>query len=95
MIVITNINFKDFLKAVLILAKGNGFFCKYFPTKGSAIRFELFNKKDDREPVKMWVVHKDLKTKKIYSGDLKKACKEIGVMKKDFENLITNKFKVN
>lgn len=95
MAVATKISFKDFLKAVPILAERSGFLCRYFPTKGSKRRFELFRTKDDEKPTKMWVVHEDLKTKKIYSDDLKKACKEIGVTKEDFEDLITNKFKKN
>lgn len=93
MAVPTKINFKDFVKAVHVLASRNGFLCKYFPTKGSERRFELFENKEDEAPAKMWVVHEDRKTKRIYSDDLKKACKEIGVTKKDFESLIANKFK--
>ena len=90
----TGIDFKDFLKAVPILARKKGFIPKFYPTRGSAIRFELFNNKTDTEPAKMWVVHEDKREKKVYSDDLKKACKEIGVSKKDFEDLIKRKFKL-
>lgn len=89
----TNIDFKDYLKAVPILAIRRGYLLKSYRKDGSAIRFELFKNETDAVPERMWVVHEDLREKKIYSDDLKKACKELGVTKKDFENLIRNKFK--
>ncbi len=89
----TNIDFKDYLRAVPILAIRRGYILKSFRKNGSVIRFELFKNETDDKPEKMWVVHEDLKEKKIYSDDLKKACKELGVTKKDFDNLIRNKFK--
>lgn len=89
----TNIDFQDFLKAVRILAVRRGFLLNEERKKGSAIRFELFKDKNDTKPYRMWVVHEDLREKKIYSDDLKKACKELGVAKEDFEDLIKNKFK--
>jgi len=94
----TNIYFKDYLKAVPILAIRRGYVLKSYRKDGSAIRFELFRSETETIPEgaipeKMWVVHEDLKEKKIYSDDLKKACKELGVTKKDFEDLIRNKFK--
>lgn len=93
MAVPTNIYFSDYLKAVPILAIRRGYFLKSYRNDGSAIRFELFKNETDTVPEKMWVVHEDLKEKKIYSDDLKKACKELGVTKQDFEDLIRNKFK--
>ena len=89
----TNISFKDYLKAVSILAIRRGYILKSYRKDGSAIRFELFKNKADDKPEKMWVVHEDLKEKKIYSDDLKKACMELGVTKKDFDDLIRKEFK--
>lgn len=89
----TDIDFKDYLKAVPILAIRRGYLLKSFRKDGSAIRFELFRNETDTVPEKMWVVHESQKIRRIFSDDLKKACKELGVTKKDFDDLIRNKFK--
>lgn len=94
----TNIYFKDYLKAVPILAARRGYLLKSYRKDGSAIRFELFRSQtgtipEGAIPEKMWVVHESQKIRRIFSDDLKKACKELGVTKKDFDDLIRNKFK--
>ncbi len=90
----TNIKFSDFYKAVQILAVRKGFSCKpYKGKKASAFCFEFF--KDNNEiPVGVFCVHEDKQAGVIYSDDLKKACKQLEVDKKDFELLIRNKFKI-
>ncbi len=90
----SRINFKDFVKAVVVFAVEKGFHCKYYPTSGSARRFDLFHKREDEVPFDMWVVHEDLRERKIYTQDLKKACDKLGVTVQDFEDLIKNKFKI-
>ena len=94
MAVPTRIKFDDFYKAVQILAVAKGFSCKpYKGKKGSALCFQFF--KDDNEiPVGVLCVHEDKHINVIYSDDLKKACRQLGVDKSDFELLIKNKFKI-
>jgi len=89
----TNISFKDFVKAVKILALRDFERCEVDTSKrGSQISFMLF-RKDVDVPVAMWAAHEDLREKKVYTLDLKKACDNLNVTKKDFEVLIRNKFK--
>ena len=78
----TQIKFKDFLKVVKTCA--NKKFAKFniIQKRGSAIRFELFNNKNDEVPSKMWVVHE---SKYVYTDDLKKACDNLEVTKEEFE----------
>jgi len=89
----TEIDFDDFLKAVDVLAKSKDLVCKMSRGTGSAIRFDLF-RNGERVPFQMWVVHEDKKERKIYSQDLKKACRALGTTKKDFKELISKKFKI-
>ena len=87
----TNVKFKDFLKAIVIIAVRKGWECKIIRGRGSRFRFELFN--DNNEPFEMWTAHEDRKVKKVYSKDLKKACDNLKVTEEYFKKLISNKFK--
>ena len=90
----TKIKFSDFYKAVQILAVNRGFSCKpYKGKKASAICFQFF-KENANVPVAVFCVHEDRHTGVIYSDDLKKACKQLGMDKNNFENFIRNDFKV-
>ena len=90
----TRIDFDDFYEAVQILAVRKGLSCKpYKGTKASAVCFRFF-KPEEEIPVGVFCVHEDKRSKVIYSDDLKKACKQLGVSKKEFEDFIKNGFKL-
>ena len=55
--------------------------------KGSARRFEIFTKKSGVVPEKMWVAHED---KTVWSEDLKKALFNLGVTKKQFQEIVNS-----
>lgn len=87
----TRISFKDFYKAVQILAVQQGLDCKpYKGKKASAICFEFFNR-GQKTIIGVFCVHEDKREKVIYSDDLKKACDQLGVTKKEFEDFVKNK----
>lgn len=44
----------------------------------------MFLKKEDKVPIKMWVVHE---AKYIYSDDLKKTCANLGITKEEFTKI--------
>ena len=54
------------------------------PKSGSARRIELFAKQTDVIPVTFWVIHED---KRVWSGDLKKACGHLEISTKDFKKI--------
>lgn len=89
----TRIAFDDFYKAVQILAVKKGLTCKpYKGKKASAICFEFFEQ-GRGIPRGVFCVHEDRKRKVIYSDDLKKACIQLKMTKKEFENFINNGFR--
>lgn len=89
----TKIDFGDFFKAVRLISVKKGFTCKpYNGSKGSAICFNFF-RAGEEEPFGVFCVHEDKHRKVIYSDDLKKACKQLGVTKEEFEVFIKNGFK--
>jgi hypothetical protein len=81
----TQIEFKDFLKAIVISAIRN--FGKYrvIEKRGSGIRIELFKNKSDRTPCDMWTVHRD---RYVWSKDLKKAYTKLGLTKEEFLDIM-------
>ncbi|KKU93919.1 MAG: hypothetical protein UY26_C0003G0067 [Candidatus Jorgensenbacteria bacterium GW2011_GWA1_48_13] len=87
----TDINFDDFYEAVKSLAAQKGFICKpYKGKKASAICFEFF-RDGENKPFEIFCVHEDKKNRVIWSDDLKKACKALGVTKKEFIDFTKNK----
>lgn len=81
----TQIEFKDFLKAIVICAIKNFGKYKILEKRGSGIRIELFKNKDDEQPSDMWTVHRD---RYVWSRDLKKAYTKLRINKKDFLDVI-------
>ena len=81
----TQIEFRDFIKAIEVCARQR--FGRHIikPKRGSAIRIELFRRKADKIPCEFWVVHRD---KYVYTKDLKKAYTKLGVSKKEFLKII-------
>ena len=80
----TKIKFKHYVKAIEIIAQQKNQIVACTNGSGSARRFDLFLKETDKIPAKMWTAHED---KVVWTGDLKKACDNLGVNKKDFEKL--------
>lgn len=80
----TKIKYKDYLKAVLEIARQKSWICSYVQKPGSARRFDLLH---DGQPIDMWVVHE---ADVIYSQDLKKTCEALKVTKKQFESVVAN-----
>ncbi len=76
----TQIEFKLVVKCIKKCAAER--FAKFniIEKSGSAIRFELFEKDTDKDPISMWVMHED---KYIYTDDLKKACANLKVTKEE------------
>lgn len=81
----TNIKFKDFMRAVEETASKLFWDYNIIEKRGSGIRIELFQNKTDKKPTKMWVVHK---SKRVYSGDFKKAYSNLGLTKTEFLAII-------
>jgi len=77
----TQIEFKDFLKAIVICAVKNFGKYKIIEKRGSGIRIELFRNKDDEKPIDMWTIHRD---RYVWSKDLKKAYTKLGLTKEKF-----------
>lgn len=81
----TQIEFKDFLKAIRICAVKKFGKYKIIEKRGSGTRIELFKNKDDEKPCDMWTVHRD---RYVWSKDFKKAYTKLGVDKKEFLDVI-------
>lgn len=73
----TNIKFKDYLKAVKVIAEGKFDKISYIKKSGSGRRFELRR----GNKITMWVIHEE---RYIYSKDLKKTLEKLNVTEKEF-----------
>ena len=83
----TQIEFRDFLKAIKICADKKFGNFNIIEKRGSGIRIELFKNKDDKSHCDMWTVHRD---RYVWSKDFKKAYTKLGVNKKEFLDIINN-----
>jgi hypothetical protein len=82
----TNIELKDYCKAVEMCAEKRGYgYVKYGPKKGSVYSFEIFEHKDAVAPAIIWNIHTaHSKKKEIYSSDLKKVWERTAIPRTDF-----------
>jgi len=84
----TKIKLKDFFKAVQLIAVEKGITANpYKGSRGSAVCFRFF-KKNEETPFYLFCYDEDLHSRVIYSDDLKKACKGLGINKKEFEGFV-------
>lgn len=81
----TRIKFKKYCKAVEIIVGEK--FAKFSKTNksGTGIRYEIFENRNDDVPCAFWVVHQK---EVIYSDDLKKTCKALGITQKEFASVV-------
>ncbi|MBC8464780.1 MAG: hypothetical protein H8D63_00145 [Parcubacteria group bacterium] len=82
----TNIELKDYCKAVELCAENRGYgYVKHGPKKGSVYSFEIFEDKDAVAPAIIWHIHTaHSKKREIYVDDLKKAWERTAIPREDF-----------
>ncbi len=81
-----NYPLKKYIKAVEQIAEENNLAeVRYFFTKGSIVRFELFEKKEEK-PMCFWIIHHaHTKKKQVWSkDDYRKAADRLNCSLEDF-----------
>jgi len=80
----TKHKFKDYIKAIKKCCEQKKISVEIYNGKGTARRFELF-KDSESCPFAFWVAHE---SKKVYSGDFKKAYEKLGITKEKFVEIL-------
>lgn len=82
----TGVKLSDYCKAVEIAAIRSGYGdIQYWPNKGSAYSFAVFEKKGDAAPSAVWAVHVGHnKKKEVYASNIRKVWERTAIKKEVF-----------
>lgn len=76
----TKYKFKNFEKAINLIAQKKGLEIKKINKPGSARRFEVFRAGDEKTPINFWVNHE---SKFVHTKDMKKCLLPLGITEEE------------